>query len=325
MKTKTHFPSFAEVYERLRPRMEELEILRKKLLRKEQLLVLLTFMGIILGGAGWILYIIEYPIHLGIMVNMFLFGIIMFSIGVGVRNKAIETYKLLLENEIVEGVVQGIDPTFTFKHDYHIERSTFMKTKIFPHSKVDFYNGENLIIGKIGETDFRLCELEVEQRNADSYIPDLPVFNGIFLEADFHKHFKGRTLVLPRYKTVVFPKFLSRFNALGKESITMEDPYFNEKFVVYSSDPVEARYILSPLMMNDLKKVSARFKRGICISFYQGEMFVAVDWQRDFLYPFWGVEATDKDPIKSYYKDLILFLKLIDDLNLNTRIWSKRP
>ena len=61
--------------------------------------------------------------------------------------------------------------------------------------------------------------------------------------ADFHKDFKGKTTIL-RDRL-----FKLRF---GESRVKMENPDFENTFDVYSTDQVEARYLITPFMMERL-------------------------------------------------------------------------
>jgi len=98
-----------------------------------------------------------------------------------------------------------------------------------------------------------------------------------------------------------------------------------KEFVVYSDDPVEARYILSPLFMEKLLACKERLDMDISISFYKSNIYIAIPVSKDFFEP--GLFRTIINPEKTeeYFEDMKMVLEIIDELSLNTRIWSKMP
>ena len=66
---------------------------------------------------------------------------------------------------------------------------------------------------------------------------------GIFIVAEFPKHFKAHTLVYS--KRVINPEPPSK----EYKKVTMDSSAFNKEFIVYATDAIEARYILSPTLM----------------------------------------------------------------------------
>ncbi|UCG49610.1 MAG: DUF3137 domain-containing protein, partial [Phycisphaerales bacterium] len=102
-----------------------------------------------------------------------------------------------------------------------------------------------------------------------------------------------------------------------------EDPEFERNFAVYGSDQIEARYILSTSLMSrivDFKKGSGR---KIHLSFVGSRVFVAISYTRSLFEPRIFTTLLDFEPIRGYFEDLQLAVGIVDELNLNTRIWSK--
>jgi len=52
-------------------------------------------------------------------------------------------------------------------------------------------------------------------------------------------------------------------------------------------------------------------------------VFVAVSYTRNLFEPRLFKTLLDFSPIRQYYEDLALAIGIVDDLNLNMRIWSK--
>ena len=66
---------------------------------------------------------------------------------------------------------------------------------------------------------------------------------------DFNKHFNVKTYVLTDTAEKMFGflgKKLQSMNSSRDDLVYLENPDFEKQFVVYSSDQIEARYILSP-------------------------------------------------------------------------------
>ena len=58
---------------------------------------------------------------------------------------------------------------------------------------------------------------------------------------------------------------------------------------------------------------------------WQAKSNLSDDWKKKLFAGYWTKKADSEELIAQYYDDVTLCLNLIDDLNLNTRIWSKRP
>ena len=157
-------------------------------------------------------------------------------------------------------------------------------------------------------------------------------FDGVFMIADFNKDFKYSHWVLPDSAEAAFGQvvgnFLQKLHLPGRGHMTrMEDPAFEKKFVVYTEDDVEARYILTPKLMHTMLKLSERFRKGaskIGFAFMNSNVYIAIPIEggRDlFEMPSHGDmgEGTARKTMEEL-KDI---LSVFDVMELDLRLWSK--
>ena len=103
----------------------------------------------------------------------------------------------------------------------------------------------------------------------------------------------------------------------------MENAEFEKEFVVYSNDQVEARYILSTSMVQRILDLRKNYNTKVYLSFINSKVFLAFENSGNLFEPKFKQSITDSDYIRVFYKELRDCLSIVDDLNLNTRIWSK--
>lgn len=72
--------------------------------------------------------------------------------------------------------------------------------------------------------------------------------------------------------------------------------------------------------MNFKKKTGKK----ISLSFVGSKIFIAIPYAENLFEPRLFRTIMDFEPIKKYFDDLQLALGVVEDLNLNTRIWSKQ-
>ena len=153
------------------------------------------------------------------------------------------------------------------------------------------------------------------------------IFKGLFFIGDFNKDFAGQTVVLPDTAEKLFGRIgqkLQSLNIFRGKLIKLEDPEFERAFAVYGDDQIEARYILSTSLMKRIVDFKKKTNRKIFLSFIGSMVFVAVSYTKNLFEPRIFRTLLDFEPIREYFEDLQLALGIVDDLNLNTRIWSKR-
>jgi hypothetical protein len=200
----------------------------------------------------------------------------------------------------------------------------------------DRYFGCDGIQGFVGQVDFRMsCVHAIEEReelvaeevsdtvwetdsdgNSTSHTEwrtewrwetrEYDIFHGIILSAAMNKLFCGTTVV-------------NGGSGSGAEAVHLEDSEWEAMFSVCSSDQVEARYLLTPKMMERIKALRGRIGR-FALSFGNGRVYVALDgWESPCSAPAGRIDA---DAALSVYRHLKRILDIIDDLDLHTRVWT---
>ena len=147
-----------------------------------------------------------------------------------------------------------------------------------------------------------------------------------FFSADFSKNFNAQTFVLTDTAEKLFGFLGTKFQKINKsygELVKLEDPDFEEKFVVYSNNQTEARYLLSPSLMRRIVNFAEKSKKKIQLSFVDSRLYIAIPFNKSLFEPKLFGEIVGIDHVREYYLDLLLANDLVDDLNLNIRIWSK--
>lgn len=152
------------------------------------------------------------------------------------------------------------------------------------------------------------------------------LFKGLFFRANFNKSFKGRTVVLPDFAERHLGgmgKLIQSWNKSRGELISLEDPEFERFFAVYGDDQVEARYILSTSLMARLVDLRKKAGRDLYVAFVSDTIYIAVKYEEDLFEPKLYTSMLDFAPIREYYELLELMLAIVEDLNLNRRIWKQ--
>lgn len=142
------------------------------------------------------------------------------------------------------------------------------------------------------------------------------IFKGLYFEADFNKHFSGCTLVRAGKAGL-----LSGFSS---SLVKLEDPRFNKFFTVYSNDQVEARYLLTPRMMErlvELRDSIGGFEASFCGSSIN---IAAGGIPYDAFEPNVKVSCTDQGQLARILGWVYTVTNIVEELDLNTRIWTKR-
>ncbi|MFZ9045783.1 MAG: DUF3137 domain-containing protein [Cyclobacteriaceae bacterium] len=272
-------------------------------------------------------YFFENPIW-GILT--IIVGIIIFSVGEYPKKVFAKKFKEEVISKLVKHLHADLhyDPSGGFHYSFLYDQGLI-------NTSPNRGKSEDRIHGMVGATAIDLCEQLVEKKTTTTdskgrtktHIQQL--FKGLVLSADFHKSFNGETVILPDWAensswSWLAKKFQSSSRD-GNRIVQLENPEFEKLFAVYSSDQVEARYLLSTSMMDRMvklyQKLSASSTCKIMIRFHNEKMIMAIDWSNNFFeYEF---KKTVKEEVEETYTELELCTGIVEDLNLNTRIWSK--
>ena len=299
--------------------LKALEAERKRLINK---LVILT--AIIAGGA--VVFLVPAAMQIQTPVIIFLpvvIGIVIFAFTAHFLSV---NYKFRFKNTVLERIIKFIEPDLNYKPSDYIDKATFMMSQIFKTTP-NIYKGDDLVWGRAGATQIRFCELNaIYESGSGKDRHQQTIFKGLFFIADFNKHFMCRTVVLPDTAEKLFGwlgQKLQEMNILRGEIVKLDDPEFENMFVVYSDDQIEARYILSPSLMQRIREFRKKTGRTVYMSFAGSNVYVAISFERNIFEPKIFSTILDFGVIREYYGDLGLAIGIVDDLNLNTRIWSK--
>jgi len=303
----------------LMPDLRVLEQQRRDIVRKVMIVIIVTIVVLGLGGLAFVSMANIGP-------AVIIPAVLCLLIGGGVCKFLTRGYVTDFKSLVIERIVHFIDDNLSYEPKRCIDKSTFILSNIFT-TKPNRYKGDDLVSGKVGATRIQFSELNaVHESGSGKNKHRTTVFRGIFFIGDFNKHFIGQTIVLPDTAQKLFGRFgqkLQSLNVFRGKLIKLEDPEFESHFVVYGSDQVEARYILSTSLMARITDFKEKTGKRIYLSFIGSMVFVAISYTRDLFEPKLFKTLLDFGPIRQYYEDLALAIGIVDDLNLNTRIWSK--
>jgi len=240
--------------------------------------------------------------------------------------------KKMYKNLVVPSLLKDIDTGLAYNPDGCIPKEEFRRSKIFSR-RIDSYRGEDLVYGSYKGIPVRFSELTVKEAHHNGKTTTyVTFFKGVFLIADFNKDFKFRHWVLPDTAEAAFGQvvgnFLQKLRLPGRGHMTrLENPAFEKKFVVYTEDDVEARYILSPKLMHTMLNLSERFRKGtshIAFAFMDSNICIAIPIEGGhdlFEMPSHG--DLGEAAARRTQEELKEILGVFDVLELDRRLWSK--
>lgn len=247
-------------------------------------------------------------------------------------------YHAGFKTAIIPKIVALVHKELRYDKDGLVPKEEFLASHLF-HDRPGEYKGDDLVIGAIGETAIKFSEIHAKRvdivrqgsssssANRGTKKRYTPIFSGLFFVADFNKAFKGTTVVLPDTAQKLFGDLgqaLQALNVPNGQLIKLEDPEFEKLFVVYGEDQVEARYLLSTSLMRRIVDFRNRTRKEMRLSFAASKLHVAIPLARELFEPKIMESLLTIAHVQEYYDDLKLAIDIVEDLNLNARIWTTK-
>jgi hypothetical protein len=247
----------------------------------------------------------------------FLIPALVFLIPVLITSNLKGAWSRKYKDEVFKPIVEAQFPGIVYDNDYHISKSMFNASNLF--TRPDRFSGEDLFSGQLDATAFSFSEIHAEEKhetkdkdgNKSTYYST--IFRGLFLIADFNKEIQNETYVYSSGG-----KWFSRFKRVRLENVEFED-----RFNVYSDDQIEARYILTPKMMERIVDLEDRFGANLYMSFRGHNMYLAIS-QSYNMFEASIREEVSFNQVERFLLEVQSILDIINDLDLNLRIWTKQ-
>lgn len=297
----------------LRGKLEEFDLqVRKK-----------RTVGLVLLAAGAVILLVGLKTLPAILIA----GVVIAVVGVCVCISVAKGKRDFYRFTVVPQLVKAIDPELSYKPGAGLPRGKFDQLDLC--GSYDRYSSEDRLTGRIGKTAIDASEVHIEKRHRDKdgKVTYTTVFRGVVFLADFNKHIKCRTAVMPDVAERCFGKlignFLQKFNFTEGKLVKLENPEFEKYYAVYSDDQIEARYILTPEIMEQLVKLRHAENNAVRVVFEDDHVAVALERNRGWLEPPSGKLASTA-VLADGIDEIFTVLKVVELLDLNTRIWTKK-
>jgi hypothetical protein len=247
-------------------------------------------------------------------------------------------FRSSFKDRVMRQIVAFIGEDLHYEPDSYLGEGEFRATRIFGRTP-DRYSGEDMVSGMRGATRLRFSEVHAEYKtestdskgNRETHWHT--IFKGILFAADFNKHFQGLTVVEPDnaermlgFVGKALQGWGSKLDSRG-ELVSLDDPEFEQAFKVTATDQVEARYILSNSLMRRILELKNKTGKQIALSFCDSHVYLAIPSDKNmFEAPSMFSPITRSlsvETVQGYFADMLLVLGIVEELDLNTRIWSK--
>ncbi|MNK56392.1 hypothetical protein D3C87_754280 [compost metagenome] len=239
-----------------------------------------------------------------------------------------DAYKVDFKQKVIGAALKQLDDSLEINPHSGISERDFRDSCLFSQTP-DRYKTEDLVHGKIDKTQIHFAEVHAEYKTETQTKNGRKtqwhdIFKGIIFCADFNKNFAGLTVVRPKGFGGAFGKWISQ-NILGnKRIVELENVDFDKMFITESGDQVEARYILTPSLMEKLLELNAYANSTISVSFIFSNVYIAFPLNHNYFEAPIFKSLLNADVLEKDLNILRLMRHVVEELDLNTRIWTKQ-
>jgi hypothetical protein len=277
--------------------------------RQRKQLLALMFLGALL-----MLLLTIFVLNLGMFaLSIFLFvpWVLLFRF---YQHRA-EIFKAGFKPIVVSSLLEFMDSSLTYYHRDFISKDTFLRSRIFTINP-ELYDGEDYIMGKIGEIFFEMCELKAHYTDRVKGTLET-LFEGIFFHANFNTHFEGRIVMIPRDEWQRFIPVMKDYTKYGGYELkNTGNAVFDKEFIVYLDREVHYKEILTPELITAINQYHINSGKKVYASFYNSHFYMAIKEPKNLLEASVWHSNLNFELIVSYYIELTLFTKIVKDFDI---------
>ncbi len=240
---------------------------------------------------------------------------IVLAVFVFLIQRPFKSYKKRMKNDTMQTFIDYFKG-FSYKQNDGLTESEIQDSLVFPD--FDTCKADDCFSGTFQGVKLRLCEQILKKiENTGKKRRERIVFQGIAIEFDMNKKFQGQTIVLKDHG--VFSRFQK---PQGLERVGLEDPQFEKLFEVYSSNQIEARYILTPVFMERILTLKDLYKgKSVQLAFQNQKVLIAINTKQDMFEPYSFFKTNlNKPKIDTVFEQFLTVFSIIDILKLAQKV-----
>ncbi len=192
----------------------------------------------------------------------------------------------------------------------------------------DRYTTNDLILGKYKNINFMQSDVHIEEEHestdSDGHTTTyyVTIFQGRWMIFDFNKTFKANVEVCE--KGFSGNQANTLFGKSKYQKVKMESEEFNKKFRVYAQDPHDAFFIITPSLMEKIKRLEAANKGKLFLGFCNNQLHVGIHDGSDSFEPESCFSKINEEEIMNRMStDVSKITMFVDELELDNDLFRK--
>lgn len=212
---------------------------------------------------------------------------------------------------------------FIYQEDGGIPEEDLQRSKILPH--YDRITAEDYFKGRYKNTELCFAEIRLkEERKIKKYERSkyvektelVDVFQGLAVLVTLPENkFFGHTVAVQNRGRIA--EYLHE-KATGLKRADLVSPTFEKDYDVYTSDQVEARYLIDPIMIERIQELKGFYgTQGISLAYYDNHFLALIPSRKNlFEPPKINIQTLDTETLAYLKQEIENVLHIIDHLKL---------
>lgn len=295
--------------------VEELEILRKKA-RNIVLIGILTSI---------VIAIILFVISKSPFISFFaiIVGIIITTI---INVKPTQKFTLAFKEKFVLESLKSVFNDLIYDPEKGLDESIIRNTGMMYTG--DRYSSNDYISGKYKNVNVVQADVHIEEElkttDSDGFTTTtwITIFRGRWIIFDFNKYFKANIQV--SQKGFGNSKLSNWGSKIKYKKVMMEDQAFNNTFRTYAQDEHDAFYILTPSLMEKIKKLTDNVSGKLIFCFIDNKLHIGIQNNKDSFEHGIFTKINEEKVINEISQDIKLITNFVDELNLDNDLFRRK-
>ena len=207
--------------------------------------------------------------------------------------------------------IAGLFGNFSYDVKGEIPMEAMKPSKIVP--KYTSYNSEDFFSGEYKNVGIQFSEIKLTKKSGKH---TRTVFDGLaILLTSGTRKFHGHT-ILTKDQGKLGSWFTKQFS--GLERANLVDPEFEKLFDVHTTDQVEARYLIDPMIVENLKALYKEYHGTQMMAAFYDDHFLILIGSKDNHFEPASIEtpATNNEGLLAMKREIGQIMSIIDRLSL---------
>ena len=231
-------------------------------------------------------------------------------------------FKTKYKEMFVQTTLDGLFDNLNYQAYTGIPRDTIKNTKMMQMGNT--YHSNDYIEADYNGVHFKQSDVCIQNTTEDSdgHSHTETYFRGRWMIFDFNKEFKANVQVVQSgFKHSKRKRFFGKEEEKYKK-VELEDVLFNKEFNVFAQNEHDAFYILTPQMMERIRRVANNIDGYIILCFIDNTLHVGIHTNRDSFEPSMMKEIDPEVERQKIINDINLITTFVNELSLDVKLFK---